>query len=736
MLFPNSHRAVPTTLTLALIAAAPAFGQYIAQRVDVRDPNAFDNRVITFDDLIAGGESIGPQDSINGPSMMYIPDGTPNKLADYYLYFADHGGDHIKMAYGNSPTGPFTLYNPNDGVMTLRDTASNTQSTSDGRFIDFGNGLGVGEHIASPDVTFDATTGMFNMTYHGERFRQQTDGSWNAGSQRSFAAFSTDGLNFQTTQYATELTAPYLREFEYLGDKYAISDNGSQIRPTDQNNPYDTGIWESVVFNRELRDTVNALAGMESTWADDPDNSAKQRGNGDPGFDYRHHAVEVVDDTLNWFFTSRGEAPERIYQATIQLDPDWRNWTATGVYEILRPELDYEGVNEPLVPSTSGRPKVGNGDVSTGEKNELRDPAFFLDPVSGNKYLYYSVAGEYGIAVAELLTEEPLPPAVVTYEFDADADPTTVEDGLTASAMTASGTSSLFGGGFLSEDADPQLFEFSVNVAADRLLNLDGFSLDLTADAAGHNGQVLINGTPFGDAFTNGSTVGTSVFIAGQNVTPLTDLSGLVEVTIQFDVPAVTDGTAIDNFRLNGDVELAPVDTPVSIVKFEFGGLTSPTTVVDPAIAVGNMSANGTTRFEAGGFRSDDVDPQIFEFIIELSPGDTLDLTGFSLQMMADRPNHVGQVFINGVAFGDTFTNGGLDDQFVPIVGQNVTQILGLSGTVTVEIEFDVPQAFRDTVIDDFELFGRFNNTAIPEPATVLALLVATGGLGLRRNRA
>jgi len=36
--------------------------------------------------------------NINGPSLIEVPDYVKNKLGRYYLYFADHKGQEIKMA--------------------------------------------------------------------------------------------------------------------------------------------------------------------------------------------------------------------------------------------------------------------------------------------------------------------------------------------------------------------------------------------------------------------------------------------------------------------------------------------------------------------------------------------------------------------------------------------------------------------------------------------------------------
>ena len=78
-----------------------------------------------------------PEDgnNINGPCLLRIPDFVKNKLGNYYLYFAHHRGEYIRMAYSNNIYGPYTLYkNKNkNGVLSLHATPGE-------------------DHIASPDV--------------------------------------------------------------------------------------------------------------------------------------------------------------------------------------------------------------------------------------------------------------------------------------------------------------------------------------------------------------------------------------------------------------------------------------------------------------------------------------------------------------------------------------------------------------------------------------------------------
>ena len=50
--------------------------------------------------------------NIQGPSMIRVPNWIDRRLGDYYLYFADHKGSYIRLAYADHPTGPWTIYVP------------------------------------------------------------------------------------------------------------------------------------------------------------------------------------------------------------------------------------------------------------------------------------------------------------------------------------------------------------------------------------------------------------------------------------------------------------------------------------------------------------------------------------------------------------------------------------------------------------------------------------------------
>jgi hypothetical protein len=55
--------------------------------------------------------------NVNGPSLIRVPAWVENRLGGYYLYFAHHKGEFIRMAYADRLAGPWTVYSP--GVLDL-----------------------------------------------------------------------------------------------------------------------------------------------------------------------------------------------------------------------------------------------------------------------------------------------------------------------------------------------------------------------------------------------------------------------------------------------------------------------------------------------------------------------------------------------------------------------------------------------------------------------------------------
>ena len=113
--------------------------------------------------------------------------------------------------------------------------------------------------------------------------------------------------------------------------------------------------------------------------------------------DMRHNAVLVRGNELFVFWTQVGHAPERILLSRIDLEKPWLEWQPGAPLEVLRPEFDWEGADAPALPSQRS--------VAYGQVNQLRDPAIFEQ--GGRTYLLYAVAGESGIAIAELSFIDP-----------------------------------------------------------------------------------------------------------------------------------------------------------------------------------------------------------------------------------------------------------------------------------------------------------------------------------------
>ena len=265
--------------------------------------------------------------NINGPSPIRVPEWLPRPLGRYYLYFAHHDGDYIRLAYADAVAGPWRMYEP--GVLPLARS-------------------GFRGHIASPDVHVDHERREIRMYFHGSE-------TPTAGGAPQFTrvALARDGLNFLALP---EVLGPaYFRAFSCAGYTFALAMPGQLLRSTDGLTPFEAG---PTLFSKEMR----------------------------------HSALLRDGDTLTVFYSNAGDCPERILRATIRLTPDWHTWRPTAPEVVLEPEFPWEGVHEPLEPSRRG--------MAAGPVRQLRDPAILQD--EGRTYLFYSVAGESGIAMAEI----------------------------------------------------------------------------------------------------------------------------------------------------------------------------------------------------------------------------------------------------------------------------------------------------------------------------------------------
>jgi hypothetical protein len=319
-------------LSFADLNASSAFAQQGAGLHAMRFPT---NPIIR-PDMLPNGDG----KNINGPSLIRVPEWIAKPLGKYYLYFADHAGKYIRLAYADGLPGPWRVYEP--GTLRL-------EQVPDGK-----------GHIASPDVHADNERKELRMYFHCP--------SKTTGIQTSYLACSPDGIRF--TARGERLGPFYFRVFRFRGYWYAMAKRGWLYRSKDGTTPFEEG--------------PNPFPGV------------KERTEGENGPGIRHVALDLVGDKLNVYFTNIGDVPERVLHSCIELKPNWTDWRAGPLELVLKPETEYEGTGLPLVASESGKAKT--------RENAVRDPAIFRN--EGRTYLLYSVAGESGIGMAELVVRQ------------------------------------------------------------------------------------------------------------------------------------------------------------------------------------------------------------------------------------------------------------------------------------------------------------------------------------------
>jgi hypothetical protein len=304
--------------------------------------------------------SIG--ENIQGPSLIRVPDWVGNRLGRYYLYFADHKGSYIRLAYADALTGPWRVHPPGSlqlaqsRFLTAAPVASADELAAfEQRYRQSGTTIShdvlseiTTPHIASPDVHVDAVGRQIVMYFHGLE---------GVGHQVTRVATSANGIDFAARPEV--LGRSYFRVFPHDGMTYALAMPGQLYRSRDGFSGFASG---PVLFNPNMR----------------------------------HAALLRRGDELLVFWTQVGDLPERILLSRINLTEDWLQWNDSSPVEVLRPERSWEGSNAPLTPSVRS--------TAYGQVNQLRDPAIFEE--AGRVYLLYAVAGESGIAIAEVLFQD------------------------------------------------------------------------------------------------------------------------------------------------------------------------------------------------------------------------------------------------------------------------------------------------------------------------------------------
>jgi hypothetical protein len=342
-----------TNLVFALLLSAVLFG--IGPETNITVTRFSENPLITLD----MSPIIG--DNANGPSIIRVPGWVKHPLGRYYMYFAHHKCQFIRLAYADSLRGPWKIYEP--GVLKVEDSAFYRPQPDP---VDSPPGFYT--HIASPDIYLDEANKRIIMWTHGvwtegkrwpeNRADAQQWARQNGYYQYSQASVSSDGLHFKVQPVISREC--YLRVFQYNGVFYAISRLGELSRASGP-------LREFKVGGDPFRDTHFSNR-------------------------VRHVALLKKGDVLHVFFSAIGDAPESILYTTIDLTGDWTAWKIGDVRQVLTPEASYECTELPNEPSA-----VGEIDHPA---RQVRDPAVFEE--DGKVFLFYTFCGEQGVAGAEV----------------------------------------------------------------------------------------------------------------------------------------------------------------------------------------------------------------------------------------------------------------------------------------------------------------------------------------------
>ena len=302
--------------------------------------------------------------NIQGPSLILAPSWLQEPLGRYYLYFADHKGDHIRLAVANSLTGPWSIHP--GGTLQLSQSGLPTEPPVRPENFQDRNAATISgykphpdqapyiptreddcriPHIASPEMLIDDDKKRIVMYFHGLE---------SYGKQMTRVAVSSDGIHFQAQPET--VAGPYLRLFHYQGQRYGLSMPGHLYHGDPQN-------------ISQFRHFANIFPSH-----------------------VRHLAPLVRGDQLLIFHSRVGDCPESILISRVDLRPNPEEWRATEPQMLLQPELAWEGADLPLQPSSRS--------AITIPVRQLRDPDIFCE--GDDCFLLYAIRGEAGIALAKL----------------------------------------------------------------------------------------------------------------------------------------------------------------------------------------------------------------------------------------------------------------------------------------------------------------------------------------------
>ena len=397
-------------------------------------------------ELVNNGRVIANTDNSNSddtafPSVIRLPNwlaaaDRADPTANYYMYYGNHTGNHIKLKWAATIDGTWTDYDINAGTVDgVFDVGGNDPSRDDY------------DHVSAPDVVVDNANQQFVMYFHGER-----DASSPAPRvHERFVATSGTGLNFNDPLTGNgnpghgpiEVTAltdngrtrdvwigdDYMRVFQKNGRFYGVGRRGIINAAPATGNLWaqPTGPNPDAPFNEawEREDTPESdwasytsgptgsqddyhspgasfLASQE--FADHPNNPEGRRIFSNAS-DERLNHVEVnllSDDKVEVYFyireASRNDPDDynAIYRIVYDIsDPDFHNWTVArddagqAFFDVV---LTPEAVMSEVI-AVNGQdfnPELFADPISLG------DQEIFIDE-DGAKYLFFSyVSAQFG----------------------------------------------------------------------------------------------------------------------------------------------------------------------------------------------------------------------------------------------------------------------------------------------------------------------------------------------------
>ncbi len=280
----RSPLRVLLVFAVAIGTIAASAGRDSRQAAPVQARRSWSVRRLPGNPIISPSNDPSIGTNINGPSLIGVPAWIAKPLGAYYLYFADHNGKYIRLAYADKLEGPWKVYKP--GTLQL----------SQSYFSD---------HIASPEVIVDEVRKQIRLYYHGLTPEERT--------QHMRVAVSTDGIAFTAVKEPVGRGSAYWRLFRHGGWWYALAMPGRLYRSMDGLTPFEPG---------------PQLFPSSPTQV--------------------HTAVRLDGDRLDVFYTRSGDSPERILTSSVKLGPDWNQWKPTEPEECVAPEEKWEGADLPL----------------------------------------------------------------------------------------------------------------------------------------------------------------------------------------------------------------------------------------------------------------------------------------------------------------------------------------------------------------------------------------------------